>query len=66
VVFLNGKRIWRGKLIFKIIVLLLVVGILFGWDKIINLVKAFFQAKKEFKKALEEEGEEKPKIKVGK
>jgi len=53
-------------LIFKIIVLLLVVGILFGWDKIINLVKAFFQAKKEFKKALEEEGEEKPKIKVGK
>jgi len=54
-------------LIFKIVVLLLVVGVIFGWDKIINLFKAFFEAKEEFKKGLEgkeEEEEKKPKIKV--
>jgi sec-independent protein translocase protein TatA len=46
-----------------------VVGVIFGWDKIINLVKAFFKAKEEFKRGLEEEVEEekkkeKPVIKV--
>lgn len=52
-------------MLFKIFVLLLVVGVIFGWDKITNLIKAFFQAKHEFKKGLEEgEKEEKPKIKV--
>jgi sec-independent protein translocase protein TatA len=52
-------------LLFKILVLLVVVGVIFGWDKIINLFKAFFQAKKEFKKGLEgEEEEKKPEIKV--
>ena len=53
-------------MITKIVVLLIVVGVIFGWDKIINLFKAFFQAKEEFKKGLEEEEkeEEKPTIKV--
>ena len=56
-------------MLFKIFVLLVVVGVIFGWDKIINLVKAFFKAKEEFKKGLEEEvegekKEEKPVIKV--
>jgi len=56
-------------LLFKIFVLLVVVGVIFGWDKIINLVKAFFKAKEEFKKGLEEveeeeKKEEKPVIKV--
>ncbi len=53
-------------LLLKIIVLLIVIGVIFGWDKITNLIKAFFQAKHEFKKGLEEkeEKEEKPKIKV--
>jgi len=59
-------------LITKIIVLLIVVGVVFGWDKVTNLFKAIFQAKEEFKKGLEgeaegkkEEGkEEKPIIKV--
>ncbi|WP_163327703.1 twin-arginine translocation protein, TatA/E family subunit [Desulfurobacterium thermolithotrophum] len=56
----------------KIILLLIVVGIIFGWDKIINLIKSFFVAKEEFKKGLEgkEETEatkkEKPVIKVAK
>ena len=45
-------------MIFKIVILLFIVGVLFGWDKIINLMKAFFQAKKEFRKALEEGREE--------
>ncbi|WP_456454724.1 twin-arginine translocation protein, TatA/E family subunit [Thermovibrio sp.] len=50
-------------MIVKIVVLLVIVGVLFGWDKILNLFKAFFRAKEEFKKGLE--GEEKePKIKV--
>ncbi len=48
-------------MITKIIVLLVVVGVIFGWDKIINLFKAFFQAKEEFKKGLEGEGEDKEK-----
>jgi Sec-independent protein translocase protein TatA len=52
-------------LLLKILVLLIVVGVIFGWDKIINLIKALLQAKHEFKKGLEEkEEEEKPKIKV--
>ncbi len=56
-------------MLFKIFVLLVVVGVIFGWDKIINLVKAFFRAKEEFKKGLEEveeeeKKEEKPVIKV--
>ncbi len=56
-------------MLFKIFVLLVVVGVIFGWDKIINLVKAFFKAKEEFKKGLEEveeeeKKEEKPVIKV--
>jgi len=59
-------------LITKVIVLLIVVGVVFGWDKVINLFKAIFQAKEEFRKGLEgeaegkkEEGkEEKPIIKV--
>lgn len=52
-------------MLFKILVLLVVVGVIFGWDKIINLFKAIFQAKKEFKKGLEgEEEEKKPEIKV--
>ncbi len=54
-------------MITKIIILLVVVGVIFGWDKIINLFKAFFQAKQEFKKGLEgeeEEKEKKPVIKV--
>ena len=52
-------------MIVKILVLLIVVGVIFGWDKIINLFKAFFQAKEEFKKGLEgEEEEKKPEIKV--
>ena len=54
-------------MLFKILVLLVVVGVIFGWDKVINLFKAIFQAKKEFKKGLEgkeEEEEKKPKIKV--
>ncbi|MEO2069219.1 MAG: twin-arginine translocation protein, TatA/E family subunit [Desulfurobacteriaceae bacterium] len=50
-------------MITKIILLFVVVGVIFGWDKIINLFKAFFEAKKEFKKGLEGE-EEKPVIKV--
>jgi len=50
-------------LLLKIVILLVVVGVIFGWDKIINLFKAFFQAKEEFKKGLEEE-EKKPQIKV--
>jgi len=50
--------------LFKILLLLVVVGVIFGWDKIVNLIKAFFQAKEEFKKGLEGEEEEKPKIKV--
>ncbi|MEO2083818.1 MAG: twin-arginine translocation protein, TatA/E family subunit [Desulfurobacteriaceae bacterium] len=49
----------------KIIVLLVVVGVVFGWDKIINLFKAFFKAKEEFRKGLEgEEEKKKPVIKV--
>ena len=50
----------------KIVLLLIVVGVLFGWDKIVNLVKSFFVAKEEFKKGLEGEEEEKrkPVIKV--
>jgi len=51
-------------LIVKILILLIVVGVIFGWDRIISLFKAFFQAKKEFKKALEGEEEKKPEIKV--
>jgi len=52
-------------LLLKIVILLVVVGVIFGWDKIINLFKAFFQAKEEFKKGLEGKEEEKePKIKV--
>jgi len=55
----------RWNLITKIILLLVVVGVIFGWDKILNLFKAFFEAKKEFKKGLEEKEEEgKPVIKV--
>ncbi len=49
----------------KILILLIVVGVIFGWDKILNLFKAFFQAKEEFKRGLEEgEEEKKPEIKV--
>ncbi|TCK03441.1 twin-arginine translocase TatA/TatE family subunit [Phorcysia thermohydrogeniphila] len=44
-------------MITKIVILLVVVGIIFGWDKVINLFKAIFQAKEEFKKGLEEEEE---------
>ena len=55
-------------MITKIIILLVVVGIIFGWDKVLNLFKAFFQAKEEFKKGLEEgeveKKKEKPVIKV--
>jgi len=54
-------------LILKILILLIVVGVIFGWDKILNLFKAFFQAKKEFERGLKEEEEErekKPDIKV--
>ncbi len=52
-------------MIIKIAVLLVIVGVLFGWGKILNLFKAFFKAKEEFKKGLEgEEGEKEPKIKV--
>ena len=55
-------------MIFKILLLLVIVGVIFGWDKITNLIKAFFQAKREFKKGLEgeEEKEEKTVIKVAK
>ena len=56
-------------MIVKILILLIVVGVIFGWDKILNLLKAFFQAKKEFEKGLKEEEEEKekkPDIKVAK
>jgi sec-independent protein translocase protein TatA len=56
--------ITRWSVLFKILLLLVVVGVIFGWDKIVNLIKAFFQAKEEFKKGLEGEEEEKPKIKV--
>jgi sec-independent protein translocase protein TatA len=42
-------------LITKIIILIVVVGVIFGWDKVFNLFKAIFQAKKEFKKGLEGE-----------
>ena len=51
-------------MLFKIFLLLLIVGVLFGWDKIISLVKAFVKAKKEFKSALEEDEDEKEKKKV--
>jgi len=54
-------------LILKILILLIVVGVIFGWDKILNLFKAFFQAKKEFERGLKEEDQEKkgkPDIKV--
>jgi sec-independent protein translocase protein TatA len=53
-------------LLVKILILLIVVGVIFGWDKILNLFKAFFRAKEEFKKGLEgkEEEEKKPEIKV--
>ena len=53
-------------MLMKIVLLLIVVGVLFGWDKIINLIKSFFVAKEEFKKGLEgeEEEKEKPVIKV--
>jgi len=52
-------------LILKILILLVVVGVIFGWDKILNLFKAFFKAKEEFKRGLEgEEEEKKPEIKV--
>ena len=51
-------------MILKIVVLLVIVGIIFGWDKIINLFKSFFEAKREFKRALEEDGEEKPKVEI--
>ncbi|WP_457679159.1 twin-arginine translocase TatA/TatE family subunit [Thermovibrio sp.] len=52
-------------MIVKILILLLVVGVIFGWDKVFNLFKAFFQAKREFKRALNEEEEERaPQIKV--
>ena len=50
-------------MIVKIVILFVIVGVLFGWDKILNLFKAFFRAKEEFKKGLEGE-EEEPKIKV--
>jgi sec-independent protein translocase protein TatA len=45
-------------LITKVIILLIVVGVIFGWDKVINLFKAIFQAKEEFRKGLEEDSEE--------
>ena len=53
-------------MILKILILFTMVGIIFGWDKILNLFKAFFQAKKEFERGLkeEEERERKPDIKV--
>jgi len=38
--------------------------VVFGWDKVINLFKAIFQAKEEFKKGLEGEEEKKSIIKV--
>ena len=61
------KRNTEWKLIVKVLILLVVVGVIFGWDKILNLFKAFFQAKKEFERGLKEEEEErekKPNIKV--
>lgn len=54
-------------MILKILILLIVIGVIFGWDKILNLFKAFFQAKKEFERGLKEEDqkkEEKPGIKI--
>ncbi len=55
-------------MIFKIFVLLVIVGIIFGWDKVLNLFKAIFQVRSEFEKGLKEEEEEKkekkPSIKV--
>ena len=55
-------------MIFKIFVLLVIVGVIFGWDKVLNLFKAIFQVRREFEKGLKE-GEEnnrekKPDIKV--
>jgi len=55
-------------LLMKIVILLIVVGVIFGWDKVASLFKAVFQAKREFKKGLEgkeeERRERKPTIKV--
>jgi len=48
-------------MIIKILILFLVIGVIFGWDKILNLFKAFFQAKKEFEEALKEEDAKKRK-----
>lgn len=55
-------------MIFKIFVLLVIVGVIFGWDKVLNLFKAIFQVRREFEKGLKEgeenKREKKPDIKV--
>ncbi len=52
-------------MITKLLLLLIITGVLFGWDKVLNLFKAIVRAKQEFKKGIEEEEEEKkPVIKV--
>lgn len=52
-------------MLLKILLLLIVVGVVFGWDKLLNVIKSFFIAKEEFKKGLKgEEEKEETSIKV--
>jgi len=58
-------------MLFKLLIIVLIVLLIWGGDKLPNLVRSFFKAKEEFRKAREGEGEEekekdrkKPVIKV--